>query len=106
MQINVNDASYGENKGITSHHFYRHNRNKIKINITRNSEIQKSENNKSFIEPKRRVTFLLGKKNSILNDTLKEINQDISRSKNKRIKNENRNYNEDNDNDYKSKKKI
>ena len=97
LQIDTKDTSYDESKGITSHHFYRNNRSKININTTRNSEIQNSENNKSFIEPKRRITFLLGKQNSILNNTLKEINQAIARSKNKEIKDENRNNNEGNE---------
>jgi len=101
LHIDVNDASYDENKGITSHHFYRHNRSKVNINTSRNSEIQRSENNKSFIKPKRRVTFFLGNQNNILNNALKEINQFIDRSKNKEIKNENRNYNEDNDKENK-----
>ena len=97
LQIDTRDTSYDDNKGITSHHFYRHNRSKVNINTTRNSEIQNSENNKSFIEPKRRITFLLGKQNSKLNNTLKEINQAIARSKNKEIKNENRNDNDSNE---------
>ena len=97
MQIDTKDTSYDDNKGITSHNFYRHNRSKVNINTQRNSEVQKSENNKSFIEPKRRITFLLGKQNSKINNTLKEINQAIARSKNKEIKIENRNDNESNE---------
>ena len=105
LQIDTRDASYDENKGITSNHFYRHNRSKININTTRNSEIQKSENNKSFIEPKRRIAFLLGKQNSKINNTLKEINQAIARSKNKEIKNENKNDNNSNEDKDKEKEK-
>jgi hypothetical protein len=105
MQIDSKDTSYDENKGITSHHFYRHNRSKVNINITRNSEIQSKENNKSFIEPKRRIAFLLGKQNSTINNTLKEINQAIARSKNKEIKNEYKNENECNEEKEKEKEK-
>ena len=105
LQIDTRDASYDENKGITSNHFYRHNRSKININTTRNSEIQKSENNKSFIEPKRRIAFLLGKQNSKINNTLKEINQAIARSKNKEIKNENKNDNNSNEDKDKEKER-
>jgi len=96
LQIEAKDTSYEDSKVLTSHHFYRNNRSKININTTKNSEIQNSENNKSFIEPKRRIAFLLGKQNSKINNTLKEINQAIARSKNKEIKNEFLNDNEGN----------
>jgi len=105
IQIDTKDTSYDDNKGITSHHFYRHNRSKVNINTQRNSEIQNSENNKSFIEPKRRIAFLLGKQNRKLNNTLKEINQAIARSKNKEIKNENKNDNDSNEGKEKEKEK-
>jgi hypothetical protein len=97
LQIDIKDTSYDESKGITSYHFFRHNRSKMNINTTRNSEIQYIENNKSFNEPKRRIAFLLGKQNSKINNSLKEINQAITISKNKEIKNENRNDYEDNE---------
>ena len=88
LQIDTRDTSYDESKGIISHNFYRLNRSRININTSKNSEIQNSENNKSFVEPKRKITFLLGKQNSKLNNTLKEINQAIAKSKNIEIKNE------------------
>ena len=97
LQIDTKDTSYDESKGITSHHFYRHNRSKVNINTTIKSEIQNSENNKSFIEPKRRIAFLLGKQNSKINNTLKEINQAIARSKNKEIKDRSKNDYEGNE---------
>ena len=105
LQIDTKDTSYDESKGITSHHFYRYNRSKININTTKNSEIQNNKNNKSFIEPKRRIAFLLGKQNSKINNTLKEINQAIARSQNKEIKNEIRNDNEGNEEKEKEKER-
>ena len=83
---NIKDLSC-DNKGVTSNYFYR-NRNKINVNTTRNSEIKNSEISKSFIEPKKRISYLIGKQNRELNNTLKEINKAYAKNKKNEIEKE------------------
>ena len=83
-----------EKKGLTSLDFFRNNSNvnKISVNTIKNN----NDINKSFIdENKNKIKYLLGKQNSQLNNTLKEIN--IAYTKN---------INEERNNFEKSKEKI
>ena len=86
LKTSAKDVSYDNTKGITSRYFYRYNRSKI----NRNSEIKNSEDNKSFIGTKRKITFILGKQNNEINSTLKEINKYYTnKSKKEETKNDN-----------------
>ena len=71
------------NKGLTSLNFYRNSRNKISFKNTKIAETMDNRNDesiRSLIEPKR-ITNLLGKQNSELNNTLKEINKAFAMNK-------------------------
>ena len=76
---NINDTS--DIKNVTSHNFYRNNTNlnKISVNTSRVSDSINSDINKSYA-PSKRISYVLAKKNSELNNTLKEINK--TRAKN------------------------
>ena len=76
---NINDTS--DIKNVTSHNFFRNNTNftKINVNTSRASDNVNSEMNKSYA-PSKRISYVLAKKNSELNNTLKEINK--TRAKN------------------------
>ena len=79
-----NDIS-DDNKGMTSRNFNKNNNNianKISVNTTRTTDIRNTEINKSY-EPSKRISYVLVKKNSDLNNTLKEINK--ARAKNEEI---------------------
>ena len=76
-QIKADDNN---TKGLTSVNFYKSRRNKISVNTINNNENKNTESNKSFIESKR-LTYLLGKQNTELNNTLKEINLAYARNK-------------------------
>ena len=85
LKTSTKDVSYDNSKGITSRYFYRHSRSKIGIN----SEIKNIED-KSFIEPKRKITYLLGKKNNEINNNLKDINKYYTnKTKKEETKNDN-----------------
>ena len=75
--INSNEIK-ADNKGLTSHNFYRNsNVNKITVNTvntTRENENRNNEINKGY-EPSKRISYVISKKNSDLNNTLKEINK-------------------------------
>ena len=73
-------ADNNNTKGLTSVNFYKSRRNKISVNTINNNENKNIESNKSFIESKR-LTYLLGKQNTELNNTLKEINLAYARNK-------------------------
>ena len=72
---NINDI-IEDNKGSTTQHFYRNytNMNKINISNSRASDNRNLDINKPS-EPSRRISHILAKKNSELNNTLKEINK-------------------------------
>ena len=76
---NINDTS--DIKNVTSHNFYRNNTNlnKISVNTSRVSDSINSDINRSYA-PSKRISYVLAKKNSELNNTLKEINK--TRAKN------------------------
>ena len=78
--INVNEIKE-DNKDMTSRNFYKNrlNQNKITVNTVRTTDNRNIEINKSS-EPTRRISYVLSKKNSELNNTLKEINK--ARAKN------------------------
>ena len=97
-----------DNKGLTSFNFYKNTINKISVNTTKNNENKNNEINKSFIGPnKNKITYLLGKQNSQLNNTLKEINIAYAKNKNeeKSEKKENKYVNKDNKNETEKKEK-
>ena len=79
-----NDIS-DDNKGMTSRNCNKNNNNianKISVNTTRTTDSRNTEINKSY-EPSKRISYVLVKKNSDLNNTLKEINK--ARAKNEEI---------------------
>ena len=82
--MNSNDIK-DDNKGLTSHNFYkRANTNKINVNTARESENRNNEINRNY-EPSKRISYLLSKKNSELNNTLKEINKAQAKNNEKEI---------------------
>ena len=74
--------SKNDSKGLTSLNFYRNsNMNKISVNTIKKISENDKEMNKSFISGnKNKITYLLGKQNSQLNNTLKEINIAFARN--------------------------
>ena len=78
----IHKNSNDNRRFITSLNFYKDNAvNKISVNV-KNSENKNQENNKSFLGAKNRLSYLLGKQNSQLNNTLKEINLAYAKNKN------------------------
>ena len=77
-----NQKSSNDNNGLTSLNFYRNNKDKISVNTAKNLENKNNENNKSFIVQKNKISYLLGKQNAELNNTLKEINKAYAKNKN------------------------
>lgn len=86
MKVNIENSDNSDdikddNKGVTSRNFYKYpiNTNKINVKMSRATDNRTIETNKSY-EPSKRISYLLARKNSELNNTLKEINK--ARAKN------------------------
>ena len=90
LNLNLNNNTINsteikdENKGLTTRNFYKSNTNKISVNTTRASEIRNNDINKSY-EPSKRISYILAKKNSELNNTLKEINKTKAKNSEKEL---------------------
>ena len=82
-------TSKNDNKGLTSLNFYRNsNANKISVNTIKKINNNEKDINKSFISGnKNKISYLLGKQNSQLNNTLKEINMAYAKNINEERKN-------------------
>ena len=85
LNININNNSIDtnekkeDNKGLTGENFYKYNTNRINVNTKR-----ENINNESY-ESSKRISYLLAKKNSELNNTLKEINKTKAKNNEKEI---------------------
>ena len=77
--ININDDKDGEKiKSSTSDNFYPNNFKKISVNTTKESEMKNININKEIQTKK--LSLVLSKKNSELNNTLKEINKSFGKN--------------------------
>ena len=104
-------TSKNDNKGLTGLNFYRNSyANKISVNTINKINNNEKDINKSFISGnKNKISYLLGKQNSQLNNTLKEINMAYAKNINEERKNNSQKSKEkekDKDNEIKSNNDI
>ena len=97
LNLNVNNSNTvnqneinEDNKGMTTRNFFRNNTNinvnKINVNTTRVADNRKNNEANKSNESTKRISYLLAKKNSDLNNTLKEINKANPKNNEKEIK--------------------